>query len=948
MTSKYIREFRAKLEEQPKERLLEIIEDQNPEFIAQIKRIEYVFANKLNHLKWNDGTPVTGRPLTKEELALLVDPPFKPDKDLTDMGLDYAKQREVHIASDVVLWAREYLDAKPRVYQVLMLRDPSLRKVLRLGRRSGKSFSMAIMLMHYAHNTKNGRCLVMAPMKSQVSLIYEECIKLAKQGKASEAITRSIQSPQHEIHLSTGSTIRFFTTGMRSGMKCLTPDHDVLTKEDGWKPIADVEAGEIVATWKEGHLFWSEAKAVWDYEYEGPMLDYQGRGLRFTATPNHMWRVISRAGGSRRTLKGTYLLDSTELRSNVLIPASGSSMPPTTETYSGAELEMWGWWLSEGSGFDSNMVRISQQKPHGKKRIIEVAQELGVHYTEYEKEIRVSWRPPEFSGVNAYDKFIPRSLLSEAHRDRLLQGLMAGDGTPINEGWAYSSSSEKLVDGVQELAFLEGFRVFKNRQKLNYKPVDGGDPNPHWRLSLHPYKAWTYNNMNAKWIPYKGKVHCITVPETGLFVARKRDGGGAFVTGNSDVARGQEAHMIILDEMDYMGIDDLDALYAMLQKTDENQPDKVMVGASTPSGRRERFYQWALGLSPDGTKLPEGLRFKEFWFPSMVNPLWDKDTETEMRNQYSENAFRHEIEADWGEDAEGVYPRRYVERAFISPVWKYIDSPQSARSDFVIGVDWDKFGAGPNLCVLEVCSENYEEERFASKLKLAYRQEIPRGDYVLSEAVKRVIELNREFQPKHIYIDKGYGEVQYELLMKHGVENPETRLRERVKGISFGGTIEIRDPSTKQKIKKDTKPYMVENLRTMLERDQILFPEDDEELYLQLISYVVVRMSAFGKPVFGSSGSQVDHAHDALALACLAYSDNYGEFNKLSLARHARSISHNLLLPTQQSKESDPRSTGDPFEPRDYSESDTPKRPRRRNLAARSVSYSRSINRRNI
>lgn len=635
MTSKYIREFRAKLEEQDRERLLEIIEDQNPEFIGQIKRIEYVFANKLTHLKWNDGSPVMGRPLTNQELALLVDPPFKPNKDLTDMGLDLAKQKEVHIASDVVLWAREYLAAKPRVYQVLMLRDPSLRKVLRLGRRSGKSFSMAIMLMHYAHNTKNGRCLVMAPMKSQVSLIYEECIKLAKQGKASEAITRSVQSPQHEIHLSTGSTIRFFTTGMRSGMK-------------------------------------------------------------------------------------------------------------------------------------------------------------------------------------------------------------------------------------------------------------------------------------------------------------------------SDVARGQEAHMIILDEMDYMGIDDLDALYAMLQKTDENQPDKVMVGASTPSGRRERFYQWALGLSPDGTKLPEGLRFKEFWFPSMVNPLWDKDTETEMRNQYSENAFRHEIEADWGEDAEGVYPRRYVERAFISPSWKYIDTPQSARSDFVIGVDWDKFGAGPNLCVLEVCSENYEEERFASKLKLAYRQEIPRGDYVLSEAVKRVIELNREFQPKHIYIDKGYGEVQYELLMKHGVENPETRLRERVKGISFGGTIEIRDPSTKQKIKKDTKPYMVENLRTMLERDQILFPDDDEELYLQLISYVVVRMSAFGKPVFGSSGSQVDHAHDALALACLAYSDNYGEFNKLSLARHARSISHNLLLPTQSDSDGEVRNTGDPFEPQDYKGEKAPDRPRRRNLAAKSVSYSRSINRRNI
>src|SRR5690606_28300202 len=68
----------------------------------------------------------------------------------------------------------------------------------------------------------------------------------------------------------------------------------------------------------------------------------------------------------------------------------------------------------------------------------------------------------------------------------------------------------------------------------------------------------------------------------------------------SDVARGQEAHVIVLDEMDYMGVDDLDALYAMLQKTDANQPDKIMIGASTPTGRRERFWEWNMGITPDG------------------------------------------------------------------------------------------------------------------------------------------------------------------------------------------------------------------------------------------------------------------------------------------------------------------------------------------------------------
>ena len=72
--------FREKLENLSREDLLEIIQEQNPETIKQIKRIEWVFENKLSHLAWNDGTPVTERPLTVKELALLVDEPFEIDR----------------------------------------------------------------------------------------------------------------------------------------------------------------------------------------------------------------------------------------------------------------------------------------------------------------------------------------------------------------------------------------------------------------------------------------------------------------------------------------------------------------------------------------------------------------------------------------------------------------------------------------------------------------------------------------------------------------------------------------------------------------------------------------------------------------------------------------------------------------------------------------------------
>lgn len=574
--------FREALEGLSREDLFEIIKDQDPELIKQINRIEWVFENKLNHISWSDGTPVIERKLTNRELALLVDEPFEMDLDLLAAGVSAEHQRQLHISKDPVVWAKQFLGAELRVYQILILRDPGLRKVLRAGRRLGKTFSLAIMLLHYSYTHKDGRSLVIAPMKTQVELIYQEILRIASKNEVvTNSISRKVTSPQFMIQFSNGSTIRFFTSGMKSG-------------------------------------------------------------------------------------------------------------------------------------------------------------------------------------------------------------------------------------------------------------------------------------------------------------------------GKSDVARGQEAHLIVLDEMDYMHADDLDALYAMLQKTAEDQPDKVMIGASTPTGRRERFWEWC--RSP---------RFTEFWFPSYCNPYFSKEQEEEFREQYSPSGYRHEIEADWGEDSEGVYPRKFVDRAFISPSWDYTPEITSARSFHTIGVDWDKYGAGTNIVIVETCAENYEDTRFRGKSRICYREEIPRSEYTLTKAVDRVIELNRAFNPKHIYVDRGYGEVQVELLKKYGVENPYSGLRDKVKGISFGESIDVRDPYTKLMIKKEMKPFMVDNLRQFLEKERILIPESDEEIYMQLISYVVIRTTQTGRPVFEAAGSAMDHAHDALMLALLAITQNYGEFSQGNYATRTESFSNEFFMPKQNSSDSE-------------------------------------------
>jgi hypothetical protein len=671
---------------------------------------------------------------------------------------------------------------------------------------------------------------------------------------------------------------------MKSGGKCLTPDHEVLS-ENGWKSIADVKVGEQILSWKEDQYFWDSVNNFWEYDHNDELIVHNGQQVSFSVTNNHKFAAKTRAPGSKWKD-----VEAKNLKDYYIPTGSINPVKSSTDVFSKEELEIWGWWLSEGSGYIGKMSRISQSKTYGRERICELANNLGIHHTTPKKEIRIKWKPPIFSGTNAYDKFIPRQLMTEENLQGLLDGLLGGDGWIRRDGWEYSSSSYQLASDVQEIAIRLGLRANIREKNILYTPVKGGKPNRHWIVSAYPKTESILTKENLKKIHYKGKVYCVTVPNTGYFVTRHN--GLVHVTGNSDVARGQEAHLIILDEMDYMHADDLDALYAMLQKTAEDQPDKVMIGASTPTGRRERFWEWC--NSP---------RFKEFWFPSYCNPFFSKEQEEEFREQYSASGYRHEIEADWGEDSEGVYPRKFIDRAFISPSWQYHAELTSARSFHVIGVDWDKYGAGTNIVILEVCAENYEDPRFRGKVRLCYREEINKSEYTLTKAVDRIIELNKIFNPKHIYVDRGYGEVQVELLRKYGVENPSSQMKERVKGIGFGESIDVRDPYTKLMIKKEMKPFMVDNLRQYLERENILFSEDDEEMYLQLISYVVVRTTSSGRPVFEAGGSAVDHAHDALMLALLAITQNYGEFSKTSYAYHTETFSNDFFMPKPGTKD---------------------------------------------
>ena len=348
-------------------------------------------------------------------------------------------------------------------------------------------------------------------------------------------------------------------------------------------------------------------------------------------------------------------------------------------------------------------------------------------------------------------------------------------------------------------------------------------------------------------------------------------------SGNAGASvRGQRADWIFMDEIDYINRDGIDAVTAIAME----DPRRIGIWASsTPTGKRDFFYDIC-------TNSDTG--YKAYHFPSHVNPDFDERMEGELRATMTAQGYIHEVEAEFGEETVGVFSKSAVERAKSQYLYSYRELNVWEREQFtkqgytlddiiffpeytlrnpappahrIIGVDWDKYGAATQIIVTE-----YDE--ILKKFRVAKREEIARGDFTLDNAVKKIIELNDIYDPKFIYVDRGFGEYQIEMLHLHGRENPLTGLDKKVKGIQFSQKIEIRDPGTREVNSKDAKDFMINQTSILLDRDKIVLSPFDDMVWKQMMDYQVVRISQSGKPQYTSEN---EHALDAFMLTMLGF-----------------------------------------------------------------------------
>ena len=347
--------------------------------------------------------------------------------------------------------------------------------------------------------------------------------------------------------------------------------------------------------------------------------------------------------------------------------------------------------------------------------------------------------------------------------------------------------------------------------------------------------------------------------------------------------RGQYADVLVLDEVDYMADSDITNIINIAN----DDPKRIKIfAASTPTGRRGPFYRWCTGRVRG---------WKHFHKPSTVNKrLMEMNDETEqtflddLKDELSDLRFLQEVMAEFGEEQSGVYAKRYTDLAIelgkrLSLKYHSTQNPKpKGMNKRILGVDWDKVQATPNLFGLEF------DEDLGIFIPI-YRKEIPRHEFSLTKGVEEIIASDKVFNWDWIYVDRGMGEMQVEQLKIYGINTGNKAFAEKVIGIHIGSNVRVRDPHTKKIEKKPMKPFLVNYSVNQFEKGRIAIIPNDKKLIEQIEEYRIKSVSSRGHPTFTEEN---EHILDAMNYAILGFALKYDKLIKQKAGMGIKKMPH--------------------------------------------------------
>lgn len=348
-----------------------------------------------------------------------------------------------------------------------------------------------------------------------------------------------------------------------------------------------------------------------------------------------------------------------------------------------------------------------------------------------------------------------------------------------------------------------------------------------------------------------------------------------FTTGSSGAGpvRGQGAHLIVLDEVDYMTESDLDSILAILA----DNADIELWMASTPKGK--------LILH----KMEQISTYKSFHFPSFVLPHYNDDLDADFKNQLTPTGYVQEVMAEYGASDFGVFQTYFIDQSIYPAMGQEERNKvlQNRKNYIVImGCDWNDDAVGTRIIALAF-------DKTSKRFFVAEKQTVAKEGWSQVEAVTKIVDMNRKYVFDHIYVDEGFGTSQVQFIKKFAVDqygklpvgHPDLNLANTVP-VCFSSSLETIDVQTGAVIKKDTKVFLVENAARFLERGlYVLDPSYDKELIAQMRGYIIKSRSPSGRPVFAAQDKRIgDHTLDAFMIAMYGFAMEYSEFINVQLS----------------------------------------------------------------
>jgi len=358
----------------------------------------------------------------------------------------------------------------------------------------------------------------------------------------------------------------------RSGNKCLTPDHDVLTGTRGWVPIAGVTLDDTVACLIDGRLEYHSPEVVHTYDYDGPMYEMSSQLVDLCVTPNHrMWAKLRGHAEydfyEAQDIQGKrvqYRRDAENPQPDVAYHTcyGGKGGAPDLKLPMDAWLRLLGMFIGDGyTAQVGHAIHICCVKQRKVDYMAETMNLLGVPgryakssraYVVTSQQLHDELKP---LSVGALNKRLPAYVwkLSQRQARVLLNALVESDGHRATANTRYCTSSTGLADDVQRLALHAGWSAnihvahkagFVSNRRLPSGGVQAIVCNAdalqvsfiktrNRPMMDHPAIKHQGGQTEAM-IAYQGTVHCLTVPG-GLFYVRRHK--KPVWTGNSIVAR---------------------------------------------------------------------------------------------------------------------------------------------------------------------------------------------------------------------------------------------------------------------------------------------------------------------------------------------------------------------------------------------------------------------------